>query len=310
MNPTWSIVICTHNRCHDLRETLEGLAGLDYPAGKFEIIVVDNASQDDTPGVVEAAKARLADLISLQEERLGLSHARNTGIARARGEFIAFLDDDAAPQPDWLQKLERCFTDPRVACVGGRVMPVWQKLAGWPDWLHNRLIGYFTVIDYPKFRQLRYPFCPAGTNVAFRKTVFAEVGTFNPRLGRTGDSLLSGEEADLCVAIDQAGYRIVYTPEAVVRHRVHENRLTREWVLQRSHWGGVSSAIIEGRRFGVVNRVLKSGKNCILIIASELLTRLFRLVPNRKEALFWECQALFSRAFLKNLWINHPTGDE
>lgn len=306
----WSIIICTHNRCWDLQESLDALIDLSYPKEDYEIIVVDNGSQDSTAQICQNASAQCNNLRYLREDTPGLSHARNTGIEQARGEFIAFLDDDALPEPDWLEKLEVCFKDTRVVCVGGMVRPVWQKLTGWPDWLHPRLIGYFTVIDYPMFRRLSYPSCPAGTNVAFRKTVFEEVGTFNTQLGRTGTSLLSGEEADLCIAIDKAGYQIVYTPEAVVHHRIHEKRLTQDWVLQRSHWGGISSAIVERQRFGTANHLLKTGKYLFLIAVSELLKRVFPLLNNRKEAFFWKCQALFSRAFLKNLWINYPTGEK
>ena len=304
----WSVIICSHNRSADLVETLAAVSQLDYSQGEFEILVVDNASEDNTQEVVETANSQISNLRYLREERLGLSHARNTGISQASGEFIAFLDDDASPQPDWLQRLEACFAGPQVACVGGMVKPVWQKLSGWPDWLHPRLIGYFTVIDYPDFRPLGYPSCPAGTNVAFRRNIFAEVGYFNPQLGRTGTSLLSGEEADLCVAIEQAGYRIVYTPEAVVHHKVHENRLTRDWVLQRSYWGGVSAAILERRRFGLLNLASKTAKYFVLVMLSELMKRFFALSQTQKGAFFWQCQAMFSKAFLKHLFVSNPPG--
>jgi GT2 family glycosyltransferase len=305
----WSVIICTHNRVEDLRETLKAVSQLVYAEGELEILVVDNASQDETRQTVMDAAAGMPQLKYLREDKLGLSHARNTGIANAAGEFVAFLDDDAAPIPAWLEKLEKCFRNPRVACVGGRVKPVWRTLTGWPDWLHPRLIGYFTVIDHDDFREFGYPNCPAGTNVAFRKAVFDEVGAFDPNLGRTGTSLLSNEEADLCVAIAQAGYRILYTPEAVVHHKVHENRLTREWVLDRSYWGGVSSAIMERRRFGAGNRVHKTLKYLALIMASESLKRILSLTDDRKKTFFWECQALFSRAFLKTLWLGHGQGN-
>jgi len=298
----WSVVICTHNRCADLRETLENLAGIDYPADAFEVIVVDNASADDTGEVVEGAKARMANLKYLREEKIGLSHARNTGIDHARGELVAFLDDDAWPQPDWLGKLEASFRDPRVACAGGRVLPVWKQRSGWPEWLHHRLLGYFTVFDLPKFRFLRYPVCPVGTNVAFRKAVFAEIGRFDPRLGRTGASLLSGEEADLCVAADQAGYRIAYSPEAVVRHQVHENRLTPDWIRERAYWSGVSSALIERKRFGRLNLLSRSGKFGLIAVAAATLGLFFGLLGDSRRALYFECQSRFGSGFLKNVF--------
>jgi len=102
----WSIVICTHNRCNVLQETLQELVHLDYPEDCYEIIIVDNASQDETRKIFNEAANRGKNLRYVREEKLGLSYARNKGIENSSGEFIAFIDDDAIPEPDWLEKLE------------------------------------------------------------------------------------------------------------------------------------------------------------------------------------------------------------
>ena len=116
----WSIIICSHNRAADLADNLPKVQALDYPLDRYEIIVIDNASSDGTAAVAAAAGVRC-----VREERLGLSHARNRGIAESRGELIGFIDDDAWPEPEWLQRLDDLFADPAVGCAGGQVVPEW-----------------------------------------------------------------------------------------------------------------------------------------------------------------------------------------
>lgn len=298
----WSVVICTHNRSQDLRQTLQRLGALEHPRENFEILVVDNASCDETPLVVQEAARQQGNIRYINEDKLGLSHARNTGIDNSHGEFVAFLDDDAWPEPHWLGCLEEEFNDVRVACVGGKVEPVWREVSGWPDWLHDRLVGYFTVVDAPARHKMHYPAYPAGTNMAFRKSIFSEVGGFSRNLGRAGESLLSGEEVDLCLRIDQADYQVLYTPTAIVHHHVHENRLTQEWVRQRSKWGGISSAVIEKTRFPRTRAIRSSLFYIAFLLLRPGLSLFSNLTGNRKLAFFFQCQDEFCRAYLKQVW--------
>lgn len=301
MTLLWSVVVCTHNRAADLRETLSRLALLDYPADQFEIIVVDNASSDNTSDVIRSAEKAIANLHYEREERLGLSYARNKGIAGAEGKFIAFIDDDAWPEKNWLRELEKVFEDPRAACAGGMVKPSWRNLNGWPEWLHERLIGFFTVIEYPDHRDLHYPNYPAGTNIAFRKGIFAEIGGFSPALGRNGDSLLSGEESDFCLRLEEAGYRVLYTPAAVVHHEVHENRLTKDWVRQRAYWQGISSAVVERGSFRRSRIMLKSIKYSVFIFVGWPGSIIFKLIGNEKLSFFCECQVILCKAYIEEV---------
>ncbi|NJL28333.1 MAG: glycosyltransferase family 2 protein, partial [Thermoanaerobaculia bacterium] len=105
--PRASVLICTHNRARDLALCCAALGGLDAPPESWEVVVVDNASTDDTPEVAEAWAARLEGRLRGVEGTgaLGLSAARNRAIAEARGEILAFLDDDALPEPGWLSAL-------------------------------------------------------------------------------------------------------------------------------------------------------------------------------------------------------------
>lgn len=304
-----SVIICTYNRCSLLEKALRSLKEQSFPPGRFEIIVVDNNSTDDTATVVGACSADSpVEVYSLLETNQGLSHARNRGIQAARGEFVAFLDDDATAERTWLEKLLEGFGDPRTVCVGGRVVPAWQApRSEWPEWLHERLIGFFSMVDHPDHRDLHYPDYPAGTNIAFRKQALENTGMFNPRLGRIGESLLSMEETDLCLRLERAGHRIVYTPEAVVRHIVAEERLTRDWVRDRSRWQGISAALIEQAFFPGTYVAQKSLRYLLYISAGLLGELLGRLAGSERLRFFCFCQMTLCRAYLRKSWCLYRT---
>lgn len=298
----WSIVICTLNRGKELKSAIKELTQLDPLGDNCEIIIVDNGSTDSTGEIVKSIAKTSPNIVSIKEDRIGLSYARNAGIRTARGEFIAFIDDDAWPDRDWLKKLEEGFSDPQVAAVGGKVEPFFKGSADWPGWLHIRLRGFFTVVDYADRKSLHYPNYPAGTNMAFRKSVFAKVGNFSSDLGRTGESLLSMEEADLCLRIERAGYAVQYTPEAVVHHKVHGNRLSKNWLKQRSHWQGISAAIIEKKFFGLPWILRKTLKYSVFILVCATGKVVFRFLRNEKVSFLCDCQQILCLAYLKKVF--------
>ena len=122
----WSIVICTFNRGNELKNAIEWLTELDFLGDTYEIIIVDNDSTDSTGEIVRSIAETRPDIVAIKEDQIGLSYARNTGVRAAKGEFVAFIDDDAKPDSNWLVKLEEGFRNPRVACVGGKVEPFFE----------------------------------------------------------------------------------------------------------------------------------------------------------------------------------------
>lgn len=296
----WTIILCTFNRARDLAQALEKLRHLSYPADDHEILVVDNASTDETPEVIAAASTDMPNLVSLRAEKPGLSHARNNGMAAARGELVAFIDDDAWPDSDWLHALERGFIDTDTACVGGKVVAVWPQGTP-PTWLAERLFCFFSLVDYGKPGILSYPDYPAGTNIAFRKSALKNVGFFSEELGRTGASLLSMEEVDMCLRIEDAGYKVVYLPEAIVHHKVSENRFNEVWLKQRSHCQGISAALIEARRFTKAGLLFKLVKYSLFIVGGTFGYILFTGIRNSKQAFFCTCQIALCKAYIKQI---------
>jgi glycosyltransferase involved in cell wall biosynthesis len=219
-----TVAVCTHNRARYLEQALQSLWSQTAPASAFEVLVVDNASTDDTPGVVERARDARPDIRYVREDKLGLSNARNRAIAETHTPFIAFLDDDAIAAPPWVERLVHCFTalSPRPVAVGGPIHPIWE--APRPPWLPDSLL--------------------VGANMAFDRQSLVDVGGFSTALGRIGDRLLSGEEMLLLRQLHARGACGYYDEQASVRHHVAAARLTKEWFYRRIYWDGMSTALI------------------------------------------------------------------
>jgi len=173
----------------------------------------------------------------------GLSGARNTGIDRATGDIVAFIDDDAEPEPGWLAGLSAAFEDPRVVIAGGRATPVWARAQ--PRWFPDELL-WIVGCSYrgqPASGDVRNPL---GCNMAFRRTVFETAGTFDPGMGRIGTLPIGCEETELCVRAKERipDGRIVLVDGAVVRHHVPAERASIRYALRRSFYEGVSKAAL------------------------------------------------------------------
>jgi glycosyltransferase involved in cell wall biosynthesis len=240
--PLISVVLCTHNRADVLGEALESLVGQGFPAVDYEIIVVDNASTDETTEVV----ARFPGVRCLREARLGLSVARNSGVRAAQGEVVAFIDDDAIAEPGWIGALWSIYKRfPEAAGAGGRILPLWPS-GGPPNWYESELASVFSGLDYGEQTQaLRYPQVLYGTNMSFRRDVLQSVGGFREELGRRGKGMMANEEVELMWRIERAGGECYYTPDAVVWHCVPSERLRMSYLLRRAYGYGASVVVTE-----------------------------------------------------------------
>jgi glycosyltransferase involved in cell wall biosynthesis len=228
-----SVLICTYNRCLSLKRTLESVAAqsLSTPHG-WEIIVVDNNSSDDTRQVVESFCLESPGRFRYVSEPMqGLSNARNTGIRNARGEIIAFIDDDETAGDGWLEKLTANLHTREWAGAGGRVLPPPGTVL--PNWLSTG--SWFTKGPLASFDlpipagEMDEP--PFGANMAFRKEIFEKYGGFRTDLGRSGNNLISNEDTEFGRRLFAAGLRLRYEPGAVVYHPIQEDRLRKEYFL-------------------------------------------------------------------------------
>ena len=247
-----SVIVATRNRAGLLDGCLSHLAVQDLDRRRYEVIVVDNGSHDATPTVVERWKLRSSVFRSVHEPNVGLSNARNAGIAAAKGEIVAFVDDDAGPYPDWSSAVLRSYqSEPDVAAVGGPVELVFET--GRPAWLTPALETWFSGVDLGEARLVQPGPVLAGSNMSIRADWLAALGGFSPRLGRTANSLLSNDETDLLERLADGGGLVVYEPTARVRHFVQPDRLSLRWLLARTLAQGRSD-VIQDRQHDVARR--------------------------------------------------------
>lgn len=234
-----SIAICTHDRSDDVALCLAALAP-QLVAQTDELIIVDSCSAPNHAAVLRSLSATYgATLLWLDSP--GLSVARNEAVGAARGEWIAFLDDDTIPSPNWLSALRRVVDTAAadLAAVGGRTEPLWPCDAA-PSHISKRWLFYLSCIQDPGRKSAKDGAKVCGANLAFRKASLQAIGAFRPDLGRIGDRLIGGEETLAIRLLLRAGLEVVYDPSISVQHKIHLERLTLPWISKRAYWEGTT----------------------------------------------------------------------
>jgi len=230
--PRVSVVVCTHNGARTLPQCLDAVQSLSYP--NFELIVVDDGSSD---GSADIARSRGATLVEI--EHRGLSAARNTGIERAGGEIVAFLDDDAFPDPDWLQYVAAQLQANGHGGIGGPNIPpddglVADCVAAAPGGPIHVLISDREAEHVP------------GCNMAFRKSALEEIGGFDERFR------VAGDDVDVCWRLQESGRTLGFSAGAVVMHRRRDSILR---YLKQQYGYGKAEALLERKWPSRYNRV-------------------------------------------------------
>ena len=209
-------------------ESLAAQHGLE--AASVEVILVDNNSDDSTPAVARSFVDRLP-LVYVREERQGLSHARNRGVAESRGEVVLFTDDDVRLDESWLASYLEAFEAHREAgFFGGRIVPDWDGRQR-PKWLRDEamplLSGVLLAFDYgTETRPYREgDQGPVGASFAVRRRLFSRLAPFRPDLGVVGNQPGRAEETEFLERARRQGERGVYVGKALCRHRVDPRRL-------------------------------------------------------------------------------------
>lgn len=238
--PTVSVVVCTWTgaRRHELREAVESVRRQTRPP--LETIVV----VDHDPELLARVRSELPDaVVTPNREGRGLSGARNSGLALAHGEIVAFLDDDAVAEPDWLRMLVREYDDERVLGVGGAIVPIWEKRPGWFPAEFGWVVGC-TYKGLPRERAAVRNLI--GASMCFRRKLFTELGGFRSGIGRIESRPVGCEETEFCLRAAQAhpDGRFVYQPLALVHHRVPARRARWRYFLARCYGEGLSKALV------------------------------------------------------------------
>ncbi len=244
MNIAYTVALCTHNHAGRLERTLADLTQLKIPQAPWEFMVIDNGCRDGTGDLLarhawpEGWQVRV-----VREEKLGLSNARNRAIAEARGEYVIFMDDDETPDPDWLCAFERLIQTKNPDAFGGRIRVLFEDMR--PDWLKDELLGFLGELNRAEtIVPLTDPYNSFyGGNFGFRKTVCERAGGFDAMLGRKGTDNTGGEEVDFYRRLLDAGFKVWWTPEAVIQHRIQAVKLDRSYFLDLHYRMGRMEAI-------------------------------------------------------------------
>jgi GT2 family glycosyltransferase len=221
--PRVSVVVCTYNGASSIRDCCEGLLKLKYP--NFEVIVVDDGSTDATADIGREYGFRV-----ISTENRGLGNARNTGLEAATGEIVAYIDDDAYPDPHWLTYLVAAFLSTEYAGVGGPNItppgdgPIADCMANSPGNPTHILLSDGEAEHIP------------GCNMAFRKAALEAIGGFDPQVR------VAGDDVDVCWRLRQRGWSLGFSPAAVVWHH-RRNSVRAYWKQQVGY--GKAEAMLE-----------------------------------------------------------------
>lgn len=236
-----SVVICayTMDRWEDLVVAVQSC--VDQTSKPDEIVVV--IDYNDELKVRAQLELTSAQVVANQSTK-GLSGARNTGVVVSTGDVIAFLDDDAYAEPEWLERLMAPFYDPKVVGVGGWILPNWEgEVARWlPETFYWVLGCSYAGLPADKSRIRN----PIGANMAMRRRVFSLVGGFTSGIGRIGLIPLGCEETELCIRYNTRcpDERFELARSAIVHHRVPRSRLTWHYFWTRCWAEGLSKAAV------------------------------------------------------------------
>ena len=243
-----TVCICTYNRPDYIRGCLDGLRQQTVPSNQFEILVVDSASTGDVPAQLERMVVEIDNARLLRIEQPGISIARNAGARQASGAYVAYIDDDAIPAADWVERIMAAIGagNPPPSLIGGRILPRWE--APLPAWWPAQLRGVLSIIECEGEGEYRTGQLPAGlepygANMAVHVQSLFAVGGFGASIGRLGKVLLSDEEVQVAWRMQAAGRSVRYNSRIVVQHRIQATRLTPGWLLSRLYWQGVSTVL-------------------------------------------------------------------
>lgn len=235
-----SIVVCTYNRAALLDGCLQSLISQTCAPDVYEVIVVDNNSNDNTHEVVEAFR-RQANLSYFVETRQGLSLARNLGLGQSKGDFVAYLDDDVLVPQDWVENaigLIRAH-QPKLDGLGGPLFPFYTTpKPGWYEDEYSIQMGA---------RQETYFLNPGksfiGANMVWQKGLLLEIGGFKPEFGYVGGTQTLGEETDAFhrAWLTKPDARFLFSPALWVKHWVPPEKMTLAFRVNRQFKNGLTN---------------------------------------------------------------------
>lgn len=271
-----SVIVPTRNRAGSLRRLLESLHAAEFPDSvRAEVLIVDNGSTDGTEEMLlcEQVEPRKFVLRLLEEGRQGKARALNLGLSAANGDIFFVIDDDVVVDPQWLVRHLECYQATAFDAIQGRVLPGVDFEGRPAD--GEKLSEYnIPIVDYgDRVREIRGL---TGSNMSFKREVFEKVGLFDVRLG-PGASGFS-EDSEYSARIRRAGFKIGYTPHAVVYHELNPERYGRAYNRTVHYRKGLSRSLYrkESIAFHVLPDLVLNGIRLVVYRASGADAKAYR----------------------------------
>jgi len=311
-----TVLLATRNRAQILHDVLESYCHLETPPAGWKLVVVDNGSTDQTPGVIDSFRGRLP-LHSVVESKLGKNHALNTGLGFIEGDLVVFTDDDAFPRADWLVQLRKAADRQlEYSIFGGAVAPRWEIAPpSWIEWVHRGPV--FTLTDPSQTDGLIAPYLVFGPNMAIRASIFQSGVRFDRFIGPQGSDYPMGSETELVLRLDRLGHQAWYVGAAVVEHLIREEQLQSSWVMKRAVRYGrgfyrlyYADGTFEGRLWmGIPRHLFRDiPKEGVLAFSAWMFRKRESLFRSRWHLNFLRGQAIGARAIAASRKIRDRSG--
>lgn len=292
-----SIVICTYNRKHFLELCLNSITDQTekLTKEKIEVIVIDNNSKDDTKKFINQYQS-ITPIVYFLEKKQGISYARNTGVKLAKGEYIAFVDDDATINEKWLNTLLNGIKKIKSDVFGGPIYPRFEVEC--PKWIEtNYFIRKFKDTNgYLSYLAAQEGF--SGGNMCIHKSVFKKVGRFDVKLGMQGNTIKLGEETDFFNRLAKylEGNRLYNLTDMSITHFEAAYKIKRSYLKKRIILSGefFSSQNKKKRMKGHLKIYLKIIKQSLDFLINIIRMRKFRYLKNK-----WVIQGLINGVYKK-----------
>jgi glucosyl-dolichyl phosphate glucuronosyltransferase len=276
--PFVSVIIPTFNRSRLLRDTVESLLAQSYDRDRFEILVVDNNSTDDTASVIAALASDSPIVRPLVEQRRGAHFARNSGAVAAKGEILYFTDDDMIADPDLLRQLVTAFSSGiNVGSATGRVLPRWG--AEPPEWVIEHCLNHLLSLNDMGHETTITDVDPGifSCHQAVLREAFFRAGGFNP--DTNAGKFVGDNETGLNIKIGKLGYRFAYVGESVTQHVIPASRMNQRYLNSRFADQGFCDSYTSFRR-GVSGTLRLGGAlalHAMMIVPSAISAAVLRV---------------------------------
>jgi GT2 family glycosyltransferase len=274
-----SIIVCTHHldNFQNLSDAVESL--LNQTHEEIEIVIVVDGNQELYDKIMDVYSAHGNIKIMVTGESLGAFGAGNVGVKAAKGDIIAFLDDDAVGDRRWIEHLFEIYNKSDAISVGGKILPIW--LTKKPDYFPDEL-GWLVGITHEGFakeimHEVRNTF---GPNMSFRREVFERIGFLNEKLGfaKGGTTYMQGAESEFALRMkNKLGKGVIYNPEAIVYHKIPPSKTRPGVLLRRAFYQGYSKALMKKH---------SPSPETLATEGSYLNDLLFTYIPKRIKGIF------------------------